>query len=258
MRGVILAAGKGARLNGGTGVEPKCLMRLGGRTLIERQIAALRSVSIDNITVVVGFGADRVRAVCGDAVQYVENAIFDRTNSMYSLWLARDLLRDGFVVMNADVLFHPRLLRVLINAPEEAALLVCYREVGSPALGEEEMKVRVEDGRVTDISKEMDGRLADGENVGIGKFGPFAARLLVEEMRRLVEAGELRAWAPRAFRELAVKQPLYAIGTRGYPWIEIDFPEDYQRAAKETLPHIMALGGELLDESACVAAGAAD
>jgi choline kinase len=55
-----------------------------------------------------------------------------------------------------------------------------------------------------------------------------------------VEAGELRAWAPRAFREFAQTHPLHALGTRGFPWIEIDFPEDYQRAVREVLPEIEA------------------
>jgi NDP-sugar pyrophosphorylase family protein len=46
----------------------------------------------------------------------------------------------------------------------------------------------------------------------------------------------LREWAPRAFAAFAAERPLQAIGTRGYPWIEIDFPEDYRRAIREVLP----------------------
>src|SRR5215813_5488536 len=54
----------------------------------------------------------------------------------------------------------------------------------------------------------------------------------------LVAAGGLRDWAPRAFEDFARVRPLHAIGTRGYPWTEIDFPEDYQRAVNEVLPAI--------------------
>ena len=98
------------------------------------------------------------------------------------------------------------------------------------------MKVCVRDGRVTDISKAMDPASADGENVGIVKFGPEGARPLVEEMDALVATGTCADWAPRAFREFAQKQPLHAVATRGLPWIEIDFPEDYSRAVNEILP----------------------
>jgi hypothetical protein len=61
-------------------------------------------------------------------------------------------------------------------------------------------------------------------------------------MDRLVADGRLRDWAPHAFRAFAAEAPLHAIGTRGYPWIEIDFPEDYQRAVREILPAIEADG----------------
>jgi choline kinase len=79
---------------------------------------------------------------------------------------------------------------------------------------------------------------ADGENLGIVKFGRDGAARLVEIMDGLVAAGGLRDWAPRAFRELAQVRPLHAVGTRGFPWIEIDFPADYQRAVREILPEI--------------------
>jgi choline kinase len=84
----------------------------------------------------------------------------------------------------------------------------------------------------------MDPQAADGENIGIVKFGREGARLLVEKMDGLVAAGELKAWVPRAFKAFAEERPLHVIGTRGYPWIEIDFPEDYRRAVEEVLPQI--------------------
>ena len=55
-----------------------------------------------------------------------------------------------------------------------------------------------------------------------------------------VSAGGLRDWAPRAFGDFARVRPLHAVGTRGYPWTEIDFPEDYERAVREILPAIEA------------------
>jgi L-glutamine-phosphate cytidylyltransferase len=240
MRGIILAAGKGSRLNGTAGEAPKCLVTAGGQTLVERQIRALRAAGIDDITVVVGCQADRVRRACGNGVTYVENARYAVTNSMYSLWMARPLLYEGFVVLNCDVLFHPALLSDLLTARHQNALLLAYREADQPPFGDEEMKVKVRCGRVVDMSKTMDPAEADGENLGIVKFGPEGAAVLVAIMDRLVAAGGLRDWAPRAFAAFARTHPLHAIGTRGYPWIEIDFPEDYQRALRDVLPEIEA------------------
>ena len=238
MRGIILAAGKGSRLNGTAGESPKCLVKVGGETLIDRQIRTLRRAGIDDIAVVVGCQAEQVRRSCGHGITYVENSRYAQTNSMYSLWMARPLLFEGFVVLNCDVLFHPVLLGDLIAAKHENALLIAYREAGQAPFGDEEMKVQVRCGRVREISKQMDPDDADGENLGVVKFGPEGAAELVTIMDRLIAAGGLRDWAPRAFREFAQVRPLHAIGTRGFPWIEIDFPEDYQRAVREILPQI--------------------
>jgi choline kinase len=238
MHGIILAAGKGTRLNGTAGDKPKCLVEAGGITLVERQIRALNRAGIDDIVVVVGCQADRVRAACGNRVTFVENRRFAETNSLYSLWTARALLLDGFVVLNCDVLFHPALLHALLAAPHEAALLMAYRQPGQPPFGDEEMKIKVHRGHVVDMSKTLDPADADGENLGIVKFGPASAPAIVAILDRLVAEGRTREWAPRAFREYARSHPLHAIGTGGRPWIEIDFPDDYQRAIRDVLPAI--------------------
>lgn len=239
MKAIILAAGKGTRLDGAA-VKPKCLVEIGGLTLLQRQIKTLKSFDIDKIVVVVGFGADSVRDVCGNEVTFVENIRFAETSSLYSLWLAREHLSDGFVVLNCDVLFHPQLLAGLLESPRADALLISDTEKDITPLGDEEMKVKVEEQLVIDISKDMDPNEADGENVGIVKFSTNGAKLLVDYMNKLIETGSVKDWAPRAFREFARHHPLHALSTRGLPWIEIDFPEDYQRAVEEVFPKMEA------------------
>jgi choline kinase len=238
LTGVILAAGRGARLNGTAGDAPKCLVRVGGVTLLERQVRTLRRAGIDDIVVVVGCQADRVRQSCGSGVRYVENARFADTNSLYSLWAARALLYRGFVVLNFDVLFHPALLDELLAAHHDAALLIDYRAEGQPPFGDEEMKVKVRDGLVVDMAKTLAPEDADGENLGIVKFGPASAPVVIGILDGIVAGGGLREWAPKAFREFAQHHPLHAIGAGRHPWIEIDFPEDYRRAVHAVLPAI--------------------
>ena len=238
MRGIILAAGKGSRLNGTIGDKPKCLLRVGGKTLVERQIDALKAVGITDIVVVVGCQAEHVRRSCGARITYIENSRFAQTNSLYSLWLARPLLYDGFVVMNCDVLFHPQMLSDLVTSRHEDALLIAYQDDDGQPLGDEEMKITARRGRVVEIAKTLSPDEADGENVGIVKFGRDGARLLANLLDQRVGAGGLRDWAPKAFGDFARVRPLHVIGTRGYPWTEIDFPEDYERAVREILPAI--------------------
>lgn len=239
MKAIILAAGKGSRLTTLRDDLPKCLAPLGGISLIERQIRALRSEGIEDIVAVVGFGAELVKETCGPRIEYVENRLYRETNSLFSLLLARRFLQGGFVVLNADVVFHPQLLSDLLTAQHEDALLISYPEQMTPPFGDEEMKVRVKAGRITDISKQISARKADGENVGIAKFGASGAALVGKKIEELIRRGAHREWAPRAFKEFALERPLHAIGTRGYPWIEIDFPEDYHLAVNAVLPKII-------------------
>jgi choline kinase len=223
-------------LNGENSDMPKCLVTVGGETLLSRNIRLLRATGLDEIAVVGGCAAETVRRSCPD-VTFVENVRFAQTNSLYSLWLARPLLDDGFVVMNCDVLVHPQLLTDLMTARHEDALLLSYRDAATQ-YGDEEMKVRVRCGRELDMSQTMAPEDADGENVGAVKFGAAGARLLIEKMDALVAAGDHKAWVPRAFAAFAAERPLHAVGTRGYPWTEIDFPEDYRRAVEVVLPQI--------------------
>jgi L-glutamine-phosphate cytidylyltransferase len=251
MKAIILAAGRGSRLKNVAGDVPKCLAPLGATTLLERQIASLKRAGLRDIVVVTGYRAGLVREACGGAALCVENPRHAETNSLYSLWLAREHMAGGFVVMNGDVLFDPRLLTGLLSSPCEDGLLISHSDPAAP-LGEEEMKVVLRRGCVAEITKRMDGRLADGENVGIVKFGAAGARLLVEEIDALIAGGAEGDWAPRAFREFAQKRPLYAVPTRGLAWIEIDYPEDYRRAVEEVLP-LVEMNEMLEAESTAVA-----
>jgi choline kinase len=236
VRGVILAAGRGNRLRDVTGDRPKCLVRVGDRTLVERQIRSLRACGVDEITVVAGHHADDVRRTCGPGVDIVLNPRYESTNSLYSLGLARNLLMEGFVVLNCDVLFHDQLLWDLLSARDEDALLMAARR--GQIYSDEEMKITVRAGCVSEIAKTLDPADADGENVGIAKFGAEGAATLVVEIDQALAAGGLRDWLPRAFAGFAQRRPLRVVETRGFPWTEIDFPEDYWRACADVLPAI--------------------
>src|SRR2546426_3377569 len=118
MDALILAAGRGSRLRRGC---PKCLVEIGGRPLIHRQLDALYGAGVDRIIVVAGYQIDRVRhALPPDAV-VVPNCLYAETNSLYSFWLARGEVGDELLVLNGDVLF-PSLLADLLARWHGSAL----------------------------------------------------------------------------------------------------------------------------------------
>jgi L-glutamine-phosphate cytidylyltransferase len=237
MKAIILAAGSSKRLGKLTEQTPKCLLSLGDKTILQHQIENLRTSSLSDIVLVTGFCEEMIKRACGSACRYISNPLFATTNSIYSLWLAREEAREGFVVLNADVVFHPQLLARLLDSPYPDALAVSYH--GS--LGEEEMKVTVQDERVCDIGKEISPDDAQGENVGIVKFSPQGSRVLFDKIEDLVGQGIVNAWLPLAFQKICSYHSLFAVSAAGLPWIEIDFPEDLERARKEIYPQICAV-----------------
>lgn len=231
---IILAAGKSKRLGALTENMPKCLLPLGSKTILEHQIENLRLNGINDITIVTGFFEEMIRKSCGSSFRYVSNPVFDKTNSIYSLWLALKQIQDGVIVLNSDVVFHPDILAKLTGSPYPDALTVSFQD----DMGDEEMKVKVKEGKICNISKEIDPEEADGENVGIVKFSVEGIKVLFKKVDELVGEGVVNAWAPLAFQKICLYHDLYCVSTEGLPWIEIDFPEDLEKARKETYPAI--------------------
>ena len=84
----------------------------------------------------------------------------------------------------------------------------------------------------------MDTNTADGENVGIVKFSAGGLNVLFEMLDNLIKDGVVNAWAPLAFQKICSSHNLHAVSTQGLPWIEIDFPEDLEKARHEIYPRI--------------------
>lgn len=229
---VILAAGNGTRMGRLTADRPKAMLEVAGRPLIERQIEALASFGVNDVTVVVGYQQERLRDHLGGRVHYIENPSYKTTNSLYSLWLARERLVNGAIVMNADILVTPELLGRLMEAPVEDAALIDP----SSELGAEEMKVKTWLGFAVDFGKDLPAKESNGENVGILKFGVAGGRRLARHLDTLVALGNTKAWAPAAFRVLAQEWPIRAIPTGDARWTEIDFPDDLERARQLVAP----------------------
>ena len=235
MKVIILAAGTSKRMVTLTKNLPKCLLKIGDRSIIKHQITSLHRYGLDEIVVVTGFCEDKIKSACGDGICYISNPRFAETNSIYSLWLAREEAQEGFIVLNADVLFHPHILGKLLTSPYPDALTMSIQE----DMGEEEMKVKVNSDRVVDISKEIPPHQADGENVGMVKFSSEGAKILFAKMGELISQGMVNKWVPFAFQQIASYHHLYAVDIGELPWIEIDFVEDYERAKEVIYPRML-------------------
>jgi choline kinase len=123
---VVLAAGMGTRLGGLTWDRPKCLVRVGGTPIIERLLVILDAYGIDRVVIVTGYRAGMIRDALGEAfggiaIEYVVNPLFATTNTLYSLWLVRDLVDEPLLVVEGDVIFGDDLLAPLLR-PDRIAV----------------------------------------------------------------------------------------------------------------------------------------
>jgi choline kinase len=232
-RAIILAAGQGRRLWPYTEHAPKCLLNVGGKSIAEHQVEALFSQGVRRITVVTGYLGEKIQEILGEKVEYIRNERFEETSSMYSLWLAREMMKGGFLAVNGDVLFHVGILKSLLSCPHPDALAVDLEAT----LAEEEMRVSVRDGRVLALSKTL--HEPDGENVGMLKFSAEGGRVLLAKIEEILKQGLQDKMIPYAVDAIAPSYPLAAVPVSGLPWIEIDFPEDYQRAQEVIYPAII-------------------
>ena len=121
MQAIILAAGMGRRLGELTNNNTKCMLEVNGTRLINRALDALSEVGIDRVVLVVGYKAENVRAWVGQSykgmeIVYVENSVYDKTNNIYSLYLAKDyLLADDTLLLESDLIYEPRVLRRIVD-----------------------------------------------------------------------------------------------------------------------------------------------
>ncbi len=233
MQALILAAGRGSRLGDSSGGLPKSLLEIGRRPLVEHQLDALSAAGVGPVAMVVGYGADEVRERVGLKAEYVVNAEFATTNSLYSFWLARERVKGGVVVLNCDILFDPRVLDRLLAAKGDA---LAYDSASGD--GREHMKVKVAEGRLVDMGKDLPPGDANGENVGILCFTEETAAALFEKAGVLIAQGRRKDFLGAAVCEIARERAIAAVDVAGLPWGEIDFPYDLDRARKEVWPAI--------------------
>jgi len=246
MQAIILAAGVARRLAPLTDRTNKCLLPVGGRSLLDRMLEALAANGVEATTVVVGHDQDQVRAAAGSrrggmVVRFVENPEY-RRGSILSLWAARDVLvADDCLVMDGDVLFPATFLARLIAAPAASALLL---DRGFSDTGEE-VKVFAHGDRVIALGKKVVPERWDvlGEGVGFFKCSRAHAPEYVHRLAASIAKTGGGNEYEDALNELVGRVPVGWVDVTGLPWTEVDFVEDLRRAESAVLPEIERLAG---------------
>ncbi|MCQ2096156.1 MAG: phosphocholine cytidylyltransferase family protein [Bacteroidaceae bacterium] len=235
MQALILAAGMASRLRPLTDDRPKCLLEIGGRTLLERTIDAITGAGIDEITVVTGYLKDMIVSFLVGrypdlTFHFIHNANYSSTNNIYSLWLAREQVAgEDFLLMDSDIYCDPMLVKTIVGQPG-SALALSRHEVG-----EEEIKVIVDkDGNITEISKVCSVDDAIGESVGVERMtADYSAALFRELELMCEEEGLVNVFYERAFERLIPQGHTFkVVDTTDFFSMELDTVEDFLGASR--------------------------
>lgn len=240
---LILAAGEGRRL--GTEAPPKALLKFNGSSLLARHIGILDACGVREIAITIGYRAEDLRAEVARLgsnlrVTLIENPSF-REGSIVSLWHARAVLRSGsaVILMDADVLCDERLIERLLNSQHENCFLL--DQVIEP--GDEPVKLCIEKDRIVDFRKRP--QLAyewHGESVGFFRFSSHIAQELAGRVEDYIAEGRTTMEYEEPIRDMLLARNGRDFGFEdisGLPWIEIDFPEDVERAQRAVLPDLL-------------------
>jgi len=247
---LLLAAGTGNRLQPLTHDVPKCLTKVSGVPILERLIHNLRSQGIERLVVVIGHLGDQIKAFLQQhavdiQIDYVDNPAYRQTNNIYSLWLARQQIRNSpFLLVESDLVFEASMLDKMLTPDKIALSYILPWMNGTTA----ELDTS---NRVTAFHKsgEVIIKAPQYKTINIYSLSPQSWKVVEERLRSYVVSERLGDYYEAVFTELVAEDSLTfeAVFFEANLWYEIDTPEDLLEAEK-----IFAFPS-LIDNSTCAA-----
>lgn len=229
MKAIILAAGAGTRLRPATNDIPKVLVEVGGISILDHQLSALLKHGIDQVIITTGPFREKlekhVKRNSRVSAQFVHNPIYDSTNNIYSLWLARDLIADDVLLLHGDLLFDDVLVSRLVETAGDSVLV--NRTIEPP---EKDFKALVQNDRIVTIGVDIQGAEAYF-CAPMYRFSRDTMRLWLREIDAFIRRGEVECYAETALNEISGRihlRPLYFDEF----CMEVDTIEDLERARR--------------------------
>ncbi len=202
MKAIIFNSGLGTRLRPLTNDTPKCLIDLGGFSILERMINSLKDNNVKDIVITTGYLEDKIKSFVKAKypdlnVVFVNNPIYDKTNYIYSMWLAREALKDSdTTILHGDLVYDPKLLTKVLEQEESSALI---KQAG--ALPEKDFKAEIQDNMISKIGVDIFGDNAKF-CAPLYKFSADDLGLWFDKIGEFVKAENINCYAENAFNEL--------------------------------------------------------
>ncbi len=225
MRAFLLAAGKGSRISKNIPDIPKCTLDVGGKPLILRTVQMLLHYGVE-VTVIVGYRDWCIREILkGLPVTLVYNPFYDVTNSIASLWMAREyMIDDDTIIANADVFWSKLLFAYVCKQKKDVFMLSDRLRVLDG-----DYFFKTENDIIKKYGKDLKANERTCEYVGIAYISKEVLPLFREQLLLKVSRQEHGCWWENVLYDMTAKRDIYSVDVEGRFWAEIDFIEDYYR-----------------------------
>ncbi|MBO4981796.1 MAG: phosphocholine cytidylyltransferase family protein [Lachnospiraceae bacterium] len=227
MKAILLAAGKGTRISRMVKEIPKSTLPINGKPLIELTVEMLQKRGIETV-VCVGYQQNLVREALKDyTVKYYFNPFYDVTNSIASLWFAREELGEDCLIINADVYFPNTILQMIMEDEHEAVMMVdkTRRKNGDYFFA------TTDSGCIRKYGKDLPLQYRSCEYVGVSKVTERFMPCFTERLVQLIGEGKHNLWWEDVLYSFTHENKywIYTKDVEGLFWSEIDYFDDYER-----------------------------
>ena len=231
MKVLLLSAGESRRLQPLTNKIPKSLLKLGDKEIMAHLFDAFLKFGMKEFHIVTGHGHSHVKKFAKRhpiRTKLIRVKDYKTKGNVHSVYCAREIFKDDFILLNTDTIFHHDILKDLLKHPKKNVLVIDDYKT----LGEEEMKVYMNGKLISKIHKKLDPKKSVGEYIGLLKISKETGEKLIRALEKAIKIN------PKQYYEDALQilfdwgVPFHMLSTKGRPCMEIDTHEDLAKARK--------------------------
>ncbi|MBL4708581.1 MAG: phosphocholine cytidylyltransferase family protein [Flavobacteriales bacterium] len=231
---LILAAGTGSRLFPLTKSTPKCLTQVNGKSILERLVDNLKKQGFKRLVIVTGYKHECITAVLGSnsgdlSIEYIHSPLYLTTNNIYSLWMARNIINEPFVLLESDLVLDTTLLDKMIY-PDKMAVAKMQPWLDGTTVSLNQQN------KVTQFQKGTSDTYTDirYKTVNIYSFSLSSWQAVIKKLNQYVSMGNVNCYYESVFAEMVSDNNLSfeSVSFDHKPWYEIDTIKDLAEAEK--------------------------
>ena len=231
---LLLAAGTGSRLLPLTKTSPKCLTLVNEKSILERLVNNLKKQGFKRLVIVTGYKNECIMNELGSqsedlSIEYIHCPLYRTTNNIYSLWMARDIINEPFVLLESDLVFNTSLLDKMVFPDKMAvAKMQPWLDGTTVSINNQDMVTRFQKG-TTDTYTDIRYK-----TVNIYSFSLASWRAIVRKLNQYIAMGSVNCYYETVFAEMVADECLMleSVSFDHKPWYEIDTINDLAEAEK--------------------------